>query len=180
MQFRIELLHEERWAMKSACFTGHRALKGDLKILSERLYGYIEKCITDLNLTDFYAGGSTGFDTLAAQTVLRLREIYPQIKLHLILPCSNEEQTAGWSVELRREFYRILALADDAEYSSEHYFNGCMKARNARLVELATVCCISYWNVNDFRSGTGQTVRMAQNKGLRVMNLYDMLLDGDT
>ncbi len=47
MQFRIELLHEERWAMKSACFTGHRALKGDQRILSERLYGYIQVRLSD-------------------------------------------------------------------------------------------------------------------------------------
>ena len=160
---------------KSVCFTGHRNLKSSTQELSVLLYKYLEKIITKLEVTDLYAGGSIGWDTLAAQTVLRLREIYPQIKLHLILPCSNEEQTAGWSVEQRKEFYHILSLADNVEYTSEHYFNGCMKARNVRLVELANVCCISYWNVNNFRSGTGQTVRMAQNKGLRVMNLYDML-----
>lgn len=162
---------------KSVCFTGHRSIKSNLDGLSALLYDFVERIITELEVTDFYTGGSIGWDALAAQTVLRLREKYPQIKLHLILPCSNEEQTAGWSEEQRREFYRILALADDVEYTSEHFYNGCMKARNARLVELASVCCISYWNVNDFRSGTGQTVRMAQKKGLRVVNLYDMIMD---
>lgn len=56
---------------------------------------------------------------------------------------------------------------------SERYYDGCMKGRNARLVELATVCCICYWNVNDKRSGTGQTVRMAQKKGIEIINLND-------
>lgn len=129
---------------KSVCFTGHRNLKSKTQELSVLLYEYLEKIITKLEVTDFYAGGSIGWDALAAQTVLRLREKYPQIKLHLILPCSNAEQTAGWSEEQRREFYRILALADDVEYTSEHYFNGCMKARNTRLVELANVCCMCW------------------------------------
>lgn len=58
------------------------------------------------------------------------------------------------------------------EQVSERYYNGCMKARNARLVELATDYCICYWNPKDFRSGTGQTVHMAQKKGIEVINLF--------
>lgn len=49
----------------------------------------------------------------------------------------------------------------------------CMKERNARLVELASECCIAYWNANNKRSGTGQTVRMAQKKGLEVINIFE-------
>ena len=158
--------------MKSACFTGHRSLRGNLEELSERLYRFIENGIHEFGLTDFYAGGAIGWDTLAAQTVLRVKEKYPQIKLHLILPCCNEEQTAKWTEEQKAEFYRILSLADEVEYISDRYYNGCMKDRNARLVELATKCCISYWNPKDFRSGTGQTVRMAKKKGLTIMNFY--------
>lgn len=49
-----------------------------------------------------------------------------------------------------------------------------MKARNARLVELASDYCICYWNPKNFRSGTGQTVRMAQKKGIEIINLFEM------
>ena len=48
-----------------------------------------------------------------------------------------------------------------------------MKARNARLFELASDYCICYWNPKGFRSGTGQTVRMAQKKGIEVINLFE-------
>lgn len=37
----------------------------------------------------------------------------PQVKLHLILPCSNAEQTEKWTAEQKKEFHRILSLADD-------------------------------------------------------------------
>ena len=78
-----------------------------------------------------------------------------------------------WTEEQKAELEKLLGLADSVEYVSDRYYNGCMKDRNARLVELATVCCISYWNPNNFRSGTGQTVRMAQKKGIRVINLFE-------
>ena len=158
---------------KSACFTGHRNIVTDKERLSEQLYAVLEKLITSQGVTDFYVGGAYGFDALASFTVLKLRENYPQVKLHPILPCSKEEQSRKWTAEQKAELEKLLGLADSVEYVSDRYYNGCMKDRNTRLVELATVCCISYWNPNNFRSGTGQTVRMAQKKGIRVINLFE-------
>ena len=164
---------------KSACFTGHRNIVTDKAKLSEQLYTVLEKMISSQGVTDFYAGGAYGFDALASFTVLKLREKYPQVKLHLILPCSKKEQSMKWTAEQKAELEQLLGLADSVEYVSNRYYNGCMKDRNARLVELATVCCISYWNPNDFRSGTGQTVRMAQKKGIEVINLFETQSNAD-
>lgn len=155
--------------MKSISFTGHRKLSENTEILSKRLYKRLKEEILN-GATDFNIGGAVGFDCLSATVVLKLREDYPHIKLNLILPCSNEEQTANWSEEEKAEFYRILKLADSVEYTSEHYYNGCMKKRNARLVELAD-CCLCYWDGRQ-RSGTGQTVRMATKKNITVVNVY--------
>ena len=156
---------------KSACFTGHRSISADRTALSDRLYTLLEKLTNERNVTDYYAGGAYGFDAVASLAVIKLREVYPQVKLHLILPCSNAEQTDGWSEEQVAEFQHILVRADSVEYVSEHKTQTCMKQRNARLVELADYC-ICYWNANDRRSGTGQTVRMAQKKGIEIINLF--------
>ena len=156
--------------MKSISFTGHRKLSEDRTLLSQRLYHRLEQEIQN-GATVFHAGGAVGFDCLSAAVVLNLREVYPHIKLHLVLPCSNEEQTAKWSADEKSEFDRILNLADSVEYTSEYYDNGCMKKRNARLMELAD-CCICYWDGRQ-RSGTGQTVRMARRKKIRIVNLFD-------
>ena len=115
-----------------------------------------------------------GWDTLAALTVLKLRESYPEVKLHLVLPCPFEEQSAKWNEAQKAEYQHILGLADNVEQVFDRYYNGCMKARNARLVELASDYCICYWNPKHYRSGTGQTVRMAQRKGIEVINLFEM------
>lgn len=158
---------------KSACFTGHRTIKTDMNSFSVLLFSVIEQMITDRNITDYYAGGAYGFDAIASLSVLRLKEKYPEVRLHLILPCPFDEQSAKWNEAQKAEYQHILGLADSVEQVSERYYNGCMKARNARLVELATDYCICYWNPKDFRSGTGQTVRMAQKKGIEVIDLFE-------
>ena len=90
--------------MRSACFTEHRKLNEDSTILSQRLYDILEKHLTDW-ITNFYIGGTVGFDTVAALTVLKLKEKYPFIKLHLVLPCPPEEQSKYWSVSDRRQLF---------------------------------------------------------------------------
>ena len=158
---------------RSVCFTGHRTIAEDKEKLSARLYALLERLVTEQKITDFYTGGAVGWDALAALTVLKLRESYPEAKLHLVLPCPFEEQSAKWNEAQKAEFQHILGLADSVEQVSDCYYNGCMKARNARLVELASDYCICYWNPKNFRSGTGQTVRMAQKRGIEVINLFE-------
>lgn len=156
---------------KNCCFTGHRqaALTEPLK---KRLTDGLRGLITEYNTHDFYAGGAAGWDMLCEETVLKLREEFPFIRLHLVLPCSAEEQTARWDEALRMRYYDILKRADTAEYVSLMYTKDCMKLRNARLVEYSD-CCVCYYDKNgSVRSGTGQTIRMAESKGIRIFNLF--------
>ncbi len=137
----------------------------------------LERSLTDTleilisnGITDFYAGGAYGWDIICELTVIKIRKRYPQIKLHLILPCFAEEQIAYWSDLWKARYNYILNNADSVEYVSEYYSKDCMKRRNARLVELAD-CCVCYYNENYIRSGTGQTLRMASKKGIEIINL---------
>ncbi|MCM1131895.1 MAG: DUF1273 domain-containing protein [Ruminococcus flavefaciens] len=161
--------------MKSACFTGHRKITNDMKALEIRLYDTLEYYIKNCGLTDFYAGGAVGWDTLSALTVLRLREVYPHIRLHLVLPCSNEEQTKKWTPEQKSVFYDILARVDSAEYTSQSYYRGCMRKRNQKLVEYADVC-FCYFNPQKKFSSTCQTVNMAGRKFIYKKIFSDFLL----
>lgn len=69
---------------RTACFTGHRELQtDDLPEISKRLEDTLVKLI-EQGYRYFGAGGALGFDTLAAQVDLRLRERYPQIRLILV------------------------------------------------------------------------------------------------
>lgn len=155
--------------MKTACFTGHRNI-ADTKETMVRLQTELQQLVKN-GITDFYAGGALGFDMLAEQAVIAFRKQHPIIKLHLILPCPKEEQTAKWSKTEKEEFDSILANADTIEICSNTYHKECMKQRNQRLVDLADMC-ICYYNEKDFRSGTGQTVRLAQKKEIPLINVY--------
>lgn len=155
--------------MKNCCFTGHRRLKvtNALKI---KLTAVLQSLIIQ-GITDFYAGGALGWDMLCEEIVLELRIKYPQIRLHLVLPCFPEEQTAEWNKEQKAAYYRILTSADSVEYTSVQYTPKCMKRRNVHLVELVD-CCVCYYHAIISDSGTRQTVRMAREKGIRIINFY--------
>lgn len=154
---------------KSCFFTGHRTAKITGELL-ERLDSKLAEMINE-GITDFYAGGALGWDTICAKRVLALKEKYPQTGLHLVLPCPPEQQTLKWSDSQKAEFDIIMNNADDIDIISDTYTKDCMKKRNARLVELGDVC-ICWYNEKDFRSGTGQTVRMAEKAGRTVINMY--------
>ena len=152
--------------MKSCCFTGHRILK-----VTPELVSRLRETIIDLykqGVTEFINGAALGFDQLSAKAVIELKAEYRDIKLHLLLPCPAEEQVKGWNKTQIDEYMRIIEMADSVTVLSEHYTDDCMKQRNERLVALAD-CCVCY--CNNRRSGTGQTVKMAENKGISIINL---------
>ena len=151
---------------RTACFTGHRELPtDDLPEISKRLEDTLVKLI-EQGYRYFGAGGALGFDTLAAQVVLRLRERYPRIRLILELPCLN--QTRGWPQENIDTYEEIKRCADKVTYTSEHYFRGCMQKRNRHLVDNSSVC-ICY--LTKPTGGTAYTVNYASEHGLTIINI---------
>ena len=151
---------------QTCCFTGHRRLPAErLGEISARLDAVVERLISE-GIRYFAAGGALGFDTLAALSVLRMREKYPEIRLILVLPCAN--QTRGWPPADRAQYERIRALADKVVLLSEEYDPSCMLRRNLHLVQHSGVC-VCY--LEHARSGAGQTVRRAKAEGMPVVNL---------
>ena len=154
-------------SMETCCFTGHRIIKVTPELV-QRLHDTIVNMI-ESGFTDFYDGGAIGFDMLCAETVIALKAEHSDIKLHMLLPCPPEDHAKRWNKAQIAKYNEILQMADSVTVLSEHYTEDCMKQRNKRLVELAD-CCICY--CNNPRSGTGQTVRMAKDKGIDIINLF--------
>lgn len=155
--------------MKKCCFTGHRNVVLTPQI--EKDLNFVVRRLIEVGVEDFYAGGAIGWDTICAKTVIRFRdEKYHHIKLHLVLPCPESQQTAKWSAECKRVYYDVLNQADSIQVLSDKYHRNCMKDRNQWLIEHSD-CCVCYYNKNQSASGTGQTFRMALMKGLRVFNI---------
>ncbi len=152
--------------MGICCFTGHRDIAADLiPALRDRL----DECLytlIDEGITVFRAGGARGFDTVAAEQVLGMRQRFDFIRLDLILPCHG--QTKGWSAAEQVAYRRIMAEADRVIFLAEHYTPGCMQRRNLQLLAGADVC-VAYQTHPG--GGTGFTVSHARAADIRILNL---------
>lgn len=151
---------------QTCCFTGHRKIPlNQLEQLTQRLKDAVIACIQEGYLY-FGAGGALGFDTLAAQTVLNLKQQYPDIKLILVLPC--KDQADRWNSQDIKEYERIKACADKIVYTADRYYNGCMRKRNRHLVDCSSLC-ICY--LTEQTGGTKYTVDYAIKSGCVIENL---------
>ena len=131
--------------------------------------------LADRGVDTFLAGGALGFDTLAAQEVLRLRAAeLPQLRLVLVLPCLGQE--AYWKPEDAALYQDLLRQADEAIYTADTYSRWCMFQRDRYLVDHSAYC-LCYWNrAQGERGGTAYTVGYARKRGLEVENLGDFPL----
>ncbi len=155
----------------SVCFTGHR----DFPCHNSGLVLAAVETLIRQGYTRFYAGGARGFDSRAAQCVLYLRRKYPQISLHLLLPCEKARQTRGWKYRDIRLYDYLRANADSVKVLSpdpKEESKYIMQKRNRALVEAADFC-LCWYNIENPYSGTGQTVRMACKAELELHNLMD-------
>lgn len=151
---------------RGCAFTGHRLISA---AEIQRLEFELPKTVAGLaeeGFTRFYAGGALGFDTLAAQAVLKTREENPCISLHLLLPCPGQERR--WHLREKHRYYAIKDQADSFLYLCETYSSNAMFKRNRALINHSDLC-VCYLHTE--KGGTAFTVRYARKKGIRVINL---------
>lgn len=154
------------------CFTGHRDISvRHADCIVAVLDDTLERLIAS-GVTVFRAGGALGFDTLAALKVLEKKSAYPQISLHLCLPC--KDQAWRWGDYDKGVYNYILSKADSISYVSDKYYHGCMLTRNRQLVDGADLC-VSYCNKDT--GGTAYTVNYAKNHNVKVINMCTLCED---
>lgn len=151
-------------------FTGHRLLpKQKTYIIFKLLQNKIRYLIENKGVTNFIAGGALGFDTLAAEAVIKMKDEYPEIKLFLYLPCYD--QSARWSNKDRYKWRMIMTKVDEYKYITEGpYQDGCMQKRNYKMADDA-LYCLAYCVMQ--KSGTGMTMHYASERGNIIENLAD-------
>ena len=161
------------------CFTGHRpnALPAFGRESAEEMQSLIlllDRAVNDAlenGVTDFYVGGAQGFDTLAAEAVLRMRWLFPSLSLHLALP--GRDQTKGWSCLDLSRYETILQSAAEVWYAAELCSPESMRRRNRYLVDHAGRC-IAY--LRRMHGGTLYTVNYALDSGIPVDNLAERMM----
>ncbi len=149
----------------TVCFTGHRVLSREDEPCLAQLSPLLE-LLYQRGYRDFLCGGALGFDLYAAERIIRLREKHPDVRLIFCLPCAD--QSSRWKKADCSHYERLLYLSDETRVLSPRYYDGCMQARNAYMVDRSYVC-VAY--MAHLRGGTLSTVRYALSQDVPVVNI---------
>ena len=153
----------------TCCFTGHRDLPAHDSEAYNALLASLEAAIEDairMGCRRFIVGGAKGFDLLAGEWILARKKVDPSVTLSVYVPYRGQANAFSPADMLR--YQRLKNDADEVLCLSETYHHGCMRDRNARMVNDSGVC-IAY--VRRSRSGSAQTLKMAEAKGLTILRI---------
>ena len=153
----------------ACCFTGHRNIRKEDEDLIRRKIREQVLLLLDQGISTFMVGGAVGFDMLAAEVLLDLREQEGRtLRLVSVLPFL--EWRAGWrSEEMDRED-RILERSDEISFMDGKIIRRTYLDRDRKMVDHSSVC-IAYCTRRN--GGTAYTVRYALKKGISVINLAE-------
>ncbi len=147
---------------KTVSVTGHRVLRNDLD--REKLKNVLFT-LSIGGYTTFLTGMAIGFDTLCFNL---LEEIKKQIDIKIVacIPCLD--QAKRFSFSQKREYERMLSVADEKIIISEEYTAWCMQKRNQFMVDNSSVL-VSY--LREEKGGTANTVNYAKKKNKKIINV---------
>lgn len=159
---------------KNVSFTGHRRI--ERKHLSQ-----IKECVTLHILEDavfngynqFYTGMARGFDMIAAEAVIKIKEEYKNLNIKLTAVIPFRGQNYRFSQADKERYTAILAKCDNIIYLNEEYCKGCYFQRNDYMVNNSGKI-IAYYDCAGI-GGTAYTVAKAKKLKRNIVNIYDEL-----
>lgn len=170
----------ERKMLISCAFTGHRPMRfafGDNESapLCIQLKKSLEQQILRLykrGIRKFFTGCALGVDMWAGESIISLKEQYPDLELFCVVPFKGQE--ANWELKQQKRYHEMLEKSDSVVTLNKEYTRGCYFARNRFLVDKADVL-LAVYNRNEKQSGAGYTVDYAIKQQKSII-----LIDPDT
>lgn len=156
---------------KTATLTGHRPKslpwgydesQPSCMHFKEQIKTVFENAINH-GIKIFLTGMAEGFDMIATEVLLTLKNQYP-INIIAVIPCLGQE--SKWSKSQQDRYNSILSKCDNMIVLSEHYYPNCMNDRNAFMVGHSAFC-IACWNGKP--SGTCNTIKFAKANGNQII-----------
>ncbi len=153
----------------NCCFTGHRNIrKEDAERVMTRTREEVLRLL-EKGVRNFCVGGATGYDMLAAELLIDLRDREGQ-ELRVISALPYPEWREKWSAEdIRRQDF-IMEKSDEVFYVRPACEKGVFLTRDRRMVDESGYC-IAYCTRRS--GGTAYTVRYALKNGREVINTAD-------
>lgn len=146
-------------------FTGHRDF--DLTSNVSQLYKELKKVVKSESVT-FLSGMAMGFDLAAAEAVLELRKVSPNIKLKCVIPF--RDQAKYFSDDDLRRYNRVVSEADEVVVLEQEYSKLTYMRRNDFLADNSDMI-ITYFNSID-KGGTAYTIKRARRRKIPICNIY--------
>lgn len=164
----------EEKVFSSCCFTGYRPQKFPFSLVDanpelDELIHMLEVSIYKLikmGCRTFYSGMAMGFDILAAEAVLKLREHFPEVKLICALPYST--QANSYDDNWLYRYTEIIERCDSVVTVCDRYSPDCFQKRNIYMVDHSD--CVLTW-YNGKPSGTRNTLTYAKRHGKTLINI---------
>lgn len=152
----------------SACFTGHRKVFEGSKSQLKSKVGQTIVSLYERGVTCYYCGMAIGFDMLAAEVVLELKDTCPDIQLIAVVPFRR--QYVRYSETDKKRYFRLLGKADRQIILREDYSDRCYLQRNDYMLE-HSMHVIAYFDGKP-KGGTFYTYNRALRRQMNVVNLY--------
>lgn len=151
----IEIIKE-----KTVSVTGHRVLREGFD--KEKVKSVFLERIR-LGYDTFLIGMAVGFDTVCFQVLEEIRRLLP-IKIIACIPCEHQDQK--FSYLQKKEYQRMLEVADEKILVSKDYTPYCMQKRNMFMVDNSSLL-IAY--LRESNGGAKNTVEYAKNKNVSII-----------
>ncbi len=159
----------------TCCFSGYRIEKCRSERGTVRCARAVRRAPLDAAVAEAAADGCTRFLPVCPPALIcgppkLFCARAPHSPVQLLCAVPFDGQADRFPLEWKRRFNRCLLAADKVYALSRSYHAGCFAARNRFMVD-ASSRLICYY---DGRSGgTAQTVHMAEQSGLKIVNLAD-------
>ena len=165
--------------MLSCAVTGHRPTRFKFKCkentsgckrLKKRLYDQFV-LLYEKRVRQFYVGGALGVDMWAAEILLRLKERpgFEEVNLIVILPYDghdvNWDERSKTRMQFIRDHARVIVVSNIHDVDS---YSKC----NRYMIDRADYLVAIYDNVKNLRTGTMQTVKYAEDKGVPIIFIH--------
>lgn len=163
-----------RAKQESCCFTGHRPDKLPWQYdetdphcvsLKRRIADAIESAYAE-GFRHFLCGMALGCDLYFCESVLALREKYPNITIEAAIPCPT--QASAWPPGEQERYRRLVAACDAETMVSTHYTPYCMLRRDRYMVDHASLVIAAF---DGTPGGTRYTIEYAMKRGVTVVDL---------
>ena len=160
--------------MEICCFKGYKPFflpygKDESDPRCQKLKGIIEQTVKKViagGCRHFICGFDQGADMLFAETIVKLKVMYPYIKLESVIP--YEDQASKWSETERERYFELLAHCDTETMLQAQYASDCLTKRNKYMVNKSDILIAVY---NGRLSGAMEAVTYAKLQGKTIFSI---------